>query len=69
MRERTLAHRKMEDDVSDSEKSRRLARMIQVFHEGQLIKNKENIGKKEILLVEKESKKKGQFNGLTGIFF
>ena len=66
MREKTLAHRKMQDDVSETEKARRLAKMIGVFREAQLERMKESLGSKQIVLVEKLGKFENQLKGLTG---
>lgn len=44
MRERTHAHRTMQDNVPEDVKQARLVRMIETFKRNQLIKQKEEIG-------------------------
>lgn len=65
-RERTLAHRKFEDDVPEEVKKRRLSEIIQLQHEiaGEL--NSREIGRRHIVLVEGTSKRsKDQLSGRT----
>lgn len=52
---------KMEDDVSESIKSKRLQEIIDLQQKISLEKNKELIGKKEIILIEGFSKKSNEF--------
>lgn len=56
-RERTLAHRKFEDDVPEKEKKRRLTEIItqQMAIQGE--RNKKEIGNRHLVLVEGTSKK------------
>ena len=58
MREKTHAHRKMVDDVPENIKQARLAEMIQVFKTNQLIKQKEDIGRYHLMLIDGISKRK-----------
>ena len=52
MREKTHAHRKMEDNVPESVKKERLINLIEVFKRNQLIKQKQEIGKHHLVLVD-----------------
>ena len=66
MREKTHAHRKMVDDVPEDVKQARLSEMINVFKAYQLIKQKEDIGKYHLMLIDGISKRKDfQYTGLT----
>lgn len=66
LRERTHAHRRMEDDVPEDIKQARLREMIEVFKRNQLLKQKEEIGKYHLMLVDGTSKRtEKQFTGLT----
>ncbi|REL29081.1 tRNA (N6-isopentenyl adenosine(37)-C2)-methylthiotransferase MiaB [Rhodohalobacter sp. SW132] len=56
-RERTLAHRKYEDDVPEEVKKRRLSEIIKQQMEIQEKRNKDEIGKIHIVLAEGTSKK------------
>lgn len=65
-RERTLAHRKYEDDVPEKEKKRRLSEIITQQMNIQGERNKEEIGKRHLVLVEGTSKKsEEQMSGRT----
>lgn len=68
MRERTHAHRRMEDDVPEEVKGERLKEMIRVFRENQLIKNNEEIGRKHLVLVDQIGKYEGQLKGKSDTF-
>ncbi|MEX2346116.1 MAG: tRNA (N6-isopentenyl adenosine(37)-C2)-methylthiotransferase MiaB [Balneolaceae bacterium] len=59
-RERTLAHRKYEDNVPEEIKKRRLSEIIQQQMAVQEKNNKKEIGNRHVVLVEGESKKSGQ---------
>lgn len=59
-REGTKAFR-MEDDVAEEVKSKRLQEIIDLQHQISLEKNQDMIGKEEIILVEGFSKKSNQF--------
>lgn len=63
MRERTHAHRRMEDNVPEEVKGERLKEMIRVFRENQLVKNQEEIGRRHLVLVDQEGKFEGQLKG------
>ncbi|MFY0685015.1 MAG: tRNA (N6-isopentenyl adenosine(37)-C2)-methylthiotransferase MiaB [Balneola sp.] len=65
-RERTLAHRKYEDDVPEKEKKRRLSEIITQQMNIQGERNKEEIGIRHLVLVEGTSKKsEEQMSGRT----
>lgn len=65
-RERTLAHRKYEDNVPEDVKKRRLTEIIQQQMEIQESNNKREIGKRHLVLVEGESKRSSeQLSGRT----
>jgi len=65
-RERTLAHRKFEDDVPEKVKKRRLSEIISQQMDIQEIRNREEIGNRHLVLVEKTSKKSDeQMSGRT----
>lgn len=55
MREKTTAHRRMQDDVPEEVKKERLIRMIQVFRENALEMNSKMIGGTELILIENVS--------------
>ena len=66
LREKTHAHRRMEDDVLEDVKQERLRTMIDIFKKHQLIKQKEEIGKYHLMLIDGISRKYDtQFTGLT----
>jgi tRNA-2-methylthio-N6-dimethylallyladenosine synthase len=65
MREKTHAHRRMQDNVPDDVKQERLVRMINVFKENQLIKQKQEIGAHHLILVDKLGRDVNQLSGLT----
>lgn len=52
MRERTHAHRRMQDNVPEPVKKERLQRMIETFKRNQLIKQKLEIGKYHLVLID-----------------
>ncbi|KAJ2376873.1 hypothetical protein IW150_001721 [Coemansia sp. RSA 2607] len=60
MRERTHAHRRMLDDVSADVKGRRLAEIIDAFHETARAKNQRLIGSHGLVLYEGLSKKRAR---------
>jgi tRNA-2-methylthio-N6-dimethylallyladenosine synthase len=65
-RERTLAHRKYEDDVPEEVKKRRLSEIIDIQMKNQGEANQEEIGKRHLVLVEGPSKRdKTQLSGRT----
>ncbi|HZW62486.1 MAG TPA: tRNA (N6-isopentenyl adenosine(37)-C2)-methylthiotransferase MiaB [Flavobacteriaceae bacterium] len=53
----TLAERKMEDDVPEETKKRRLNEIIQLQQKHSLYRTQQHVGKIEEVLIEKESKK------------
>eukprot|EP00762_Andalucia_godoyi_P002611 ANDGO_03282.mRNA.1 CDK5RAP1-like protein len=57
MRERTYAHRKLNDDVPEDVKMRRLAEVIATFHDVARQKHFRRIGTTELVLVENPSKR------------
>jgi len=52
MREKTHAHRRMQDNVPEDVKKRRLQEMIDTFKRVQLSKQKEDIGREHLVLVD-----------------
>jgi len=56
----TLAARKLEDDVEESIKKRRLQEIIQLQQKHSLYRTQEHLGKIEEVLIEKESKKSSE---------
>jgi tRNA-2-methylthio-N6-dimethylallyladenosine synthase len=65
-RERTLAHRKFNDDVPEEVKKRRLGEIISLQQEIAGERNKKEVGKRHIVLVEGISKRSGdQLSGRT----
>ena len=52
MREKTHAHRRMQDNVPEPVKKERLTRMIDTFKKCQLEKQKLEIGKHHLVLVD-----------------
>lgn len=66
MRERTHAHRRMNDSVPAEVKQERLVRMIDLFKRRQLEKQMEEVGAKHLVLVDGFGKKGAtQMKGLT----
>ncbi|MEP1307779.1 MAG: tRNA (N6-isopentenyl adenosine(37)-C2)-methylthiotransferase MiaB [Balneola sp.] len=59
-RERTLAHRKFEDDVPEEVKKRRLSEIIHQQMDIQGVRNQDEIGNRHLVLVEGTSKKSDQ---------
>jgi tRNA-2-methylthio-N6-dimethylallyladenosine synthase len=59
-RERTLAYRKYDDDVPEETKKRRLTEIINQQRGIQERRNKEEVGKRHVVLVESTSKKSDQ---------
>lgn len=57
LREKTPAHRKYEDDVPEPEKQRRLREIVDLFYGTVAQKNKKEIGKLHLILLEGTSKK------------
>ncbi len=65
-RERTLAHRKFEDDVPGEVKKRRLSEIIQLQQEIAAEQNRLEIGKRHVVLAEGRSKRSAeQLSGRT----
>jgi tRNA-2-methylthio-N6-dimethylallyladenosine synthase len=65
-RERTLAHRKYEDNVPEKVKKQRLSEIITQQREIQERRNKDEVGKRHLVLVEGTSKKsEEQMSGRT----
>lgn len=56
-RERTLAHRKFEDDIPEEIKKRRLQEIIDIYREGSAQNNLLEIGRTHLVLVEGSSKR------------
>ena len=66
MREKTHAHRAMKDNVPETVKKERLSKMIEVFKKNQLVKQKEDIGKYHLVMIDGFGKKgPTQLSGLT----
>ncbi|CAI2359468.1 unnamed protein product [Moneuplotes crassus] len=66
LRERTHAHRRMEDNVPEDVKQERLRAMIDVFKKNQLLKQMDEVGKYHLMLIDGVSKRSDtQFTGLT----
>ncbi|KAK7872977.1 hypothetical protein R5R35_004282 [Gryllus longicercus] len=61
LREKTVAHRKLQDDVPSAVKQERLLAMVGLFRRGALKLNKEQIGRRQLILVEGRSKRSDQF--------
>lgn len=65
-RERTLAHRKYEDDVPEEVKKRRLSEIIDIQMKNQGEANQQEIGRRHLVLVEGPSKRdKHRLSGRT----
>jgi tRNA A37 methylthiotransferase MiaB len=56
-REKTHAHRKYVDDVSEADKGRRLAEVIDTFRAGSTANNTVEVGRTLLVLVEGHSKR------------
>ena len=65
MREKTHAHRRMEDNVPEDIKHQRLLRMIETFKRNQMEKQNAEIGKHHLIMVDRMGREEGQFSGLT----
>ena len=66
MRERTHAHRRMQDNVPEDVKKARLIRMIELFKDKQLVVQKREIGSKHLVLVDGKGRRgEHQLSGLT----
>lgn len=66
MRERTHAHRRMQDNVPEDVKKARLIRMIDAFKRNQLEVQKREIGSKHLVLIDGHGKRgPQQWTGLT----
>ena len=65
MREKTHAHRRMKDNVPEDVKKRRLVQLIDLFKAKQLIKQKQEIGRPQLILLDKAGRDPGQLSGLT----
>lgn len=68
MREKTKAHRSMQDDVPELVKKERLKRMIEVFLKAQLEITQKEIGKYHLVLIDGPGKKPGQLKGRTDTY-
>lgn len=74
LREKTLAHRKLVDDVPQSVKIERLNRMVDVFRSEATKVNRDQVGQQQLVLVEGTSKRSklhlvGRNDGNTRIIF
>ena len=66
MREKTHAHRRMQDNVPEHVKKERLTLLIDTFKKNQLIKQKEEIGKNHLVLIDGNGRLgEVQLTGLT----
>ncbi|XP_074038251.1 CDK5RAP1-like protein [Leptinotarsa decemlineata] len=61
MREKTTAHRRLQDDVLPHVKQMRLERMIQIFRQHALRLNQSQIGKNHLVLIEGYSRRSKNF--------
>jgi len=52
MREKTHAHRRMQDNVPENVKKERLTLMIDTFKKNQIIKQKAEIGREHLVLID-----------------
>lgn len=68
MREKTMAHRRLKDDVPPEVKKVRLQKMIDTFLEAQLERTSEEIGRYHLVLVDSSGKKEGQLKGKTDTY-
>ncbi|RKP06888.1 hypothetical protein THASP1DRAFT_31300 [Thamnocephalis sphaerospora] len=57
MREKTHAHRRMQDNVPEAVKLRRLSEIIDVFQRGARAKNAARVGQRELVLIDGVSKR------------
>jgi MiaB/RimO family radical SAM methylthiotransferase len=57
MREKTNAHRKLQDDVPEQVKQRRLREVIDTFNAGARVSNDEEVGREHLVLIDGLSKK------------
>ena len=57
MREKTFAHRKLKDNVAQSVKEERLKKLIDIVKNGQEKNNSNEIGNKQLILIEGNTKK------------
>ena len=65
-RERTLAHRKYEDDIPNDVKIKRLTDVVNTQHAGAKESNEAEIGKRHLVLIEGPSKRdENQYQGRT----
>ncbi|EGG21365.1 hypothetical protein DFA_01246 [Cavenderia fasciculata] len=66
LREKTHAHRSMKDDVTEDVKARRLKEVIDTYYKCIREKSKDELGKKHLVLVERQSRRSGDhFVGRT----
>lgn len=65
MREKTHAHRKMQDNVPEDLKLQRLQTLINLFKQKQLLKQKQEIGRHHLVFIDKLGRDPGQLSGLT----
>ena len=65
MRDKTHAYHRMVDDVSNEEKQRRLEKLIEIARKGQDFRNKMDVGKYHLVLVESGGKNEGKIKGRT----
>ncbi len=68
MREKTHAHRNLQDDVPEPVKQQRLAQMIDHFLQVQLQVSREEIGRYHLVLVDGPGKKPNQLKGKTDTY-
>ena len=67
MREKTVAHRKLIDDVSVEDKQRRLKEILNVFELNRKELLKKELGRVHLVLIDKVDKE-GRFKGKTDTF-
>lgn len=68
LREKTHAHRSLQDDVPEDVKQKRLSRMIAHFLENQLMVSKNEVGRHHLVLVDGNGKKEKQLKGKTDTY-
>eukprot|EP00055_Hartaetosiga_balthica_P007046 m.23734 g.23734 ORF g.23734 m.23734 type:complete len:154 (-) comp5576_c0_seq1:132-593(-) len=57
LREKTHAHRRLDDNVPEDVKQARLQELIDMFHKHARVKNSNRIGTEQIVLIEAQSKR------------
>ena len=68
MREKTHAHRALNDDVPEEVKQNRLRRLIDISMKNQLERSRMDIGRYHLVLVDGVGKKEGQLKGKSDTY-